>query len=76
MVDFESLRDQQTYLDVLIGSLKSAVVVVSEEGKILFWSQSAQGIFGYQPGEVNETLIQDSLLKNTAEIDKNINSNA
>ncbi|MCP5206251.1 MAG: PAS domain S-box protein [Hahellaceae bacterium] len=70
MVDFESLRDQQTYLDVLIGSLKSAVVVVSEEGKILFWSQSAQGIFGYQPGEVNETLIQDSLLKNTAEIDK------
>jgi PAS domain S-box-containing protein/diguanylate cyclase (GGDEF)-like protein len=69
-VTLETLRDQRAYLDVLVSSLKAAVIVIAEDGKILSWSQSATVIFGYQPDQILEKQIQDYLLKEVASDDQ------
>jgi PAS domain S-box-containing protein len=51
-----------SFADELVQESPDALIALSPEGKVLFWSQGAQSIFGYTPDEMMGRSLEDVVI--------------
>lgn len=48
----EKEKEQQELFDKITNSANDAIIVINDEGKVVFWNSSAEKIFGYSESEI------------------------
>jgi PAS domain S-box-containing protein len=59
----EELRESEERFRVMTSSAQDAIVMMDDEGRVTFWNEAAERIFGYSKQEALGTVVHDLLAK-------------
>lgn len=67
------LQEKENRIRKITDAVEDAITVINQQGKILFWNQSARINFGYSKFEItNENILELIIAKRSSELLKNV----